>query len=95
MTGIGAGYDGINVTPVGLEDVSRYPYLFAELLADPAWSEQDLLLLAGQNLLRVLEGVEKVRDQWRRGEVLPVEDLGPRPRDEDADAVQCQSKNAS
>lgn len=46
--GLGAGYDGINMTPSGLEDVSRYPHLLAELLADPAWNEQDISLVAGK-----------------------------------------------
>lgn len=75
--GIGAGYDGINMTPSGLEDVSRYPHLFAELLADPAWSEEDITSLAGLNLLRVFEKVEEVRDKWKLAEILPVEDSVP------------------
>lgn len=75
--GIGAGYDGINMTPSGLEDVSRYPYLLAELLADPAWSEKDIVSLAGSNLLRVFEKVEEVRDKWRLADIMPVEDAPP------------------
>ncbi|KAG5887853.1 hypothetical protein JTB14_005619 [Gonioctena quinquepunctata] len=75
--GIGAGYDGINMTPSGLEDVSRYPHLLAELLADPAWSEKDITSLAGLNLLRVFEKVEKVREEWRMADILPVEDSAP------------------
>ncbi|KAF0298730.1 Dipeptidase 1 [Amphibalanus amphitrite] len=58
--GLGAGYDGINWTPEGLEDVSRYPYLFAELVKDDSWSEEDLKKLAGQNFLRVFRTVEQV-----------------------------------
>lgn len=50
----------INRTPFGLEDVSKYPNLFAEMLLDPSWSEEDLKKLAGHNLLRVLRQVEKV-----------------------------------
>nr|XP_023012372.1 dipeptidase 1-like isoform X1 [Leptinotarsa decemlineata] len=75
--GIGAGYDGINMTPSGLEDVSRYPHLLAELLADPAWSEKDITSLAGLNLLRVFEKVEEVRDKWKLADVRPVEDSAP------------------
>lgn len=48
-------------TPSGLEDVSQYPELFAELLRDPSWSLQDLKKLAGLNLLRVFARVEQVR----------------------------------
>lgn len=75
--GLGAGYDGINMTPTGLEDVSRYPHLLAELLADPKWSEKDIALLAGLNVLRVFEAVEAVRDQWKLAAVLPTEDTAP------------------
>ncbi|XP_057664627.1 dipeptidase 1-like isoform X1 [Diorhabda carinulata] len=75
--GIGAGYDGINMTPSGLEDVSKYPYLLAELLADPNWTEKDVVSLAGLNLLRVFEGVQEVRDKWKNEQVLPVEDEIP------------------
>ena len=45
--------------PENLEDVSKYPNLFAELIADN-WSDDDLAKLAGQNILRVLSDVEKV-----------------------------------
>lgn len=71
--GIGAGYDGINTTPQGLEDVSKYPYLFAELLQDPTWSEEDLRKLAGLNFLRVFRQVEKVREDLRRANTLADE----------------------
>lgn len=47
-------------TPQGLEDVSKYPYLFAELMQDPTWTEEDLRKLAGLNFLRVFRQVEKV-----------------------------------
>lgn len=77
--GIGAGYDGINMTPTGLEDVSRYPHLLAELLADPAWSERDVLKLAGLNVVRALGRVEEVRDKWRLAAVLPAEEPPPAP----------------
>lgn len=77
--GIGAGYDGINMTPSGLEDVSGYPDLLAELLADTSWSEKDLSLLAGLNVLRVFAKVEAVRDQWKKAAILPVEDSIPPP----------------
>ncbi|XP_033212478.1 dipeptidase 1-like [Belonocnema kinseyi] len=75
--GIGAGFDGINFTPVGLEDVSRYPQLLATLLEDPMWSEEDIKKLAGLNLLRVFAKVEQVRDEWQRAAVLPVEKISP------------------
>lgn len=48
-------------TPEGLEDVSKYPELFAALLKDPSWSLQDLKKLAGLNFLRVFKRVEQVK----------------------------------
>jgi membrane dipeptidase len=51
--GIGGDFDGTPVTPVGLDDVSRYPALFAELQRRH-WSEEDLKALAGGNILRTL-----------------------------------------
>ncbi|XP_034938110.1 dipeptidase 1 isoform X2 [Chelonus insularis] len=71
--GIGAGYDGINLTPTGLEDVSKYPELFAELLTN-GWSEQDVQKLAGLNLIRVFEIVEQVRDRMAAEGIEPLED---------------------
>lgn len=48
--------------PRGLEDVSKYPSLLAELLdSDRRWSEEDVKKLAGGNLLRVFRDVERVR----------------------------------
>ncbi|TMW49910.1 hypothetical protein DOY81_005010, partial [Sarcophaga bullata] len=56
--GIGAGYDGVNLVPKGLEDVSKYPHLFAALLESDKWSEEDIAKLAGKNLIRVFKEVE-------------------------------------
>lgn len=57
--GIGGDFDGITDVVVGLEDVSKYPDLFAEL-ARRGWSDADLRKLAGENLLRVFGAAEKV-----------------------------------
>lgn len=48
-------------TPVGLEDVSRYPYLLAELARTKGWTMNQLEKLAGRNFLRVFRKVEKVK----------------------------------
>lgn len=71
--GIGGDYDGVNRVPRGLEDVSRYPHLFAELLRSGQWSVQDLKNLAGLNMLRVMRQVEKVRDELRTSGMEPEE----------------------
>lgn len=55
--GIGADYDGTERLPDGLEDVSCYPALIAELLSR-GWSEDDCVRLTGGNLLRVLREAE-------------------------------------
>ena len=57
--GIGGDFDGTPDVTVGLEDVSTYPALFAELLAR-GWSEPDCAALAGGNVLRVLRDAESV-----------------------------------
>ena len=57
--GIGGDYDGVPALPVGLEDVSRYPYLFAAL-AERGFSDDDLRKIAGTNVLRVLRTAEDV-----------------------------------
>src|SRR6266550_2153914 len=57
--GIGGDFDGITDVVVGLEDVSKYPALFAEL-AHRGWSDDDLRKLAGENILRVMEQAEQV-----------------------------------
>jgi membrane dipeptidase len=69
--GIGGDYDGSDAMPVGLEDVSGYPRLFAALL-DRGWSEPDLAKVAGGNVLRVLRDAEAVAHdlQRRRGPSL-------------------------
>lgn len=66
--GIGGDFDGITDVVVGLEDVSKYPALFAELV-HRGWSDEDLRKLAGENILRVLEQAEQVaaRLQKTRG----------------------------
>jgi membrane dipeptidase len=57
--GIGGDFDGSTAWPAGLEDVSMYPNLFAELIRR-GWSDEDLGLIAGGNLLRVLARAEEV-----------------------------------
>ncbi|MFF5001401.1 dipeptidase [Streptomyces phaeochromogenes] len=66
--GIGGDYDGTAFTPDGLDDVSGYPNLIAELL-DRGWSSTDLAKLTWQNAVRVLGAAEDVarEEQSRRG----------------------------
>jgi membrane dipeptidase len=63
--GIGSDFDGITDVVVGLEDVSKFPDLFAEL-ARRGWTEADLRKLAGDNLLRAFAQAEVVSQRLRR-----------------------------
>lgn len=75
--GLGGDYDGVDVLPDGLEDVSGYPRLLAAL-ADTGWSDADLARLAGGNALRLLGAAEEAaaRISATRGPSLArIEDL--------------------
>jgi membrane dipeptidase len=63
--GIGSDFDGIDHVVVGLEDVSKFPDLFAELIRR-GWSDADLKKLAGRNLLRVLRQAEATAARLQR-----------------------------
>ena len=55
--GIGGDYDGMPIGPVGMEDVSGYPALFAEL-AKRGLSQAELEMIASRNVLRVMRAAE-------------------------------------
>ena len=57
--GLGGDLDGISDKPVGLDGVQTYPALLAEMMKR-GWSDSDVAGLAGGNVLRALEGAEKV-----------------------------------
>ncbi|ORE08701.1 hypothetical protein BCV72DRAFT_248647 [Rhizopus microsporus var. microsporus] len=71
--GLGADYNGVEKVPVGLEDVSKYPNLIAEL-ARRGWTDEELIGLAGENLLRVWKKAEKVSKKLAKSHQLPAED---------------------
>jgi membrane dipeptidase len=60
---IGIGADFYQAEPEmmvnGLGDVTRYPYLFAELLRR-GYSDDDVMKIAGRNHLRAMRQMEKV-----------------------------------
>ncbi len=66
--GIGSDFDGIDRGPIGLEDVSKYPALTAELISRE-YSDEDILNILGRNVLRVMRKVEDTaqRIQLDRG----------------------------
>ena len=63
--GIGSDFDGIGRTPVGLEDVSKYPALLEELLRR-GWSDNDVARVAGGNILRVMREAERVATRLQK-----------------------------
>jgi membrane dipeptidase len=63
--GIGGDFDGIDEVVRGLEDVSTYPALFAEL-SRRGWTEAELRKLAGENILRAMEQAERVAARLQR-----------------------------
>ena len=63
--GIGSDLDGITETVVGLEDVSKFPMLLAEL-ARRGWSDADRRKVAGENVLRALRHAEVVSARLKK-----------------------------
>jgi membrane dipeptidase len=63
--GLGSDFDGIEMTPVGLEDVSCYPLITQELL-NRGYKKEDILKVLGGNALRALGEAEKVAKGMRR-----------------------------
>jgi len=62
--GLGSDFDGISDVPVGLEDVSKFPDLVAELLRR-GWREGDVRKVVGLNALRLLRDAERVARQMQ------------------------------
>jgi membrane dipeptidase len=62
--GIGSDFWG-GTMPTGLEDVSKYPYLLAELIRR-GWSDDNVKKLAGGNLIRAFTRAEVVSDGLRK-----------------------------
>lgn len=63
--GLGSDYDGVTVLPEGLEDVSRFPYLTAELLRR-GYGERDVKKILGGNVLRAMREAERVAERLQR-----------------------------
>src|ERR1700693_2328904 len=68
--GIGSDFDGVSCTPVGLEDVSKFPNLTRALL-EKGYSAEDIRKIYGGNLLRVMRAVEAERKRLRGTSAQP------------------------
>lgn len=71
--GIGSDFDGIFDTPKGLDDVSKYPELVAELL-ELGVTDEEAAKLVGRNILRVWGEAEKTSQKLQAAGILPAED---------------------
>jgi membrane dipeptidase len=81
--GVGSDFDGMGTEKIeGLEDVSKYPFLFAELMRR-GWTDDELRKVANGNILRVLAENEKVaarRQKTRKPSTKTIDELDRGPR---------------
>ena len=79
--GLGGDFDGITTVIQGLEDVSKYPGLTAELIRR-GYTDQDIKKILGLNILRVMRGAETTSAtlQKKRGpSTATIEGLDSKP----------------
>ena len=62
--GLGSDFDGIPLTPTGLEGVDKYPDLLMELMRR-GWTDDEIGKLAGENILRALASAETAAARLR------------------------------
>ncbi|XP_063801574.1 dipeptidase 1 isoform X2 [Pseudophryne corroboree] len=76
--GFGGDYDGVPRVPQGLEDVSKYPDLVAELLRR-GWTRMELEAALAGNLIRVFSEVEqtstKMNNEVPKDEPIPYNEI--------------------
>jgi len=72
--GLGSDFDGIDSTIKGLEDVSTFPALIAEMYSR-GWNADELSGLASGNFLRVFAQAEEVAREMAREGAAPAQDL--------------------
>ncbi|MEO8201278.1 MAG: dipeptidase [Gemmatimonadota bacterium] len=75
--GLGGDYDGTDNLPDGMQDVTGYPVLFAELIRR-GWSDADLAKLANGNILRALKQAEVVAarlQKERRPSIRTIQEM--------------------
>ncbi|CAF0723783.1 unnamed protein product [Adineta ricciae] len=74
--GLGGDFDGIDQTPYDLVDVSGYPKLIEYLISQGNWTDEDIIKLAGGNILRVMEENEQIARDLQKT-MQPMEDMIP------------------
>ena len=72
--GIGGDYNGIDRVPVGLEDVSKYPEVFAALIEDGEfeWTDEELAKVSGLNLINTFRYKVKGEIDLIRPQIMVV-----------------------
>ena len=68
--GIGSDFFGVATTPVGLEDVRRFPQLLAEMIRR-GWTDAAVAGLAGGNFIRTFRAVEREGARLRKCRPVP------------------------
>jgi membrane dipeptidase len=68
--GLGSDFDGVECTPIGLEDTSKWPNLTRALL-ERGYSAEDIRKIYGFNTLRLMRAVEKTAAEMQRERVQP------------------------
>ena len=74
--GLGSDFDGIPSTPKGLDDVSKFPDLVAEML-NQGISDKNAERIIGGNVLRVWADVEAIAKKLQKSGLKPLEDELP------------------
>ncbi len=77
--GIGSDFDGITMSPAGLDDVASYPRITDELLRR-GYSEADVHKILGGNALRALRQAGEIAQQLRAATPPEVDDIEPEDR---------------
>ncbi|XP_051884316.1 dipeptidase 1 [Pristis pectinata] len=72
--GFGGDYDGVPSVPAGLDDVSFYPDLVAELLRRN-WTDREVKAALGENFLRVFQQIEQVKSSPGDDEPIPYDQV--------------------
>ncbi|CAG7924908.1 unnamed protein product [Penicillium olsonii] len=71
--GLGSDFDGIFDVPRGMEDVSKFPDLVAEMILQGV-SDDDVSKVVGQNILRVWRNVDAVAERLKANGAHALED---------------------
>jgi membrane dipeptidase len=74
--GLGSDFDGVPVLPEGLEDVSCYPNLTAELIRR-GYSDGDVKKILGLNILRVMRHAEEISRRLQKQRPPSMATTGP------------------